>query len=110
VRPLEGAPNFRGPSCELPVGAFESSVQRGRPRVHAAPRFSVSSWTASVRAHGPRLNARSTRRASPRLSCVRLKVGAFVGVDDRRLLLILQPLWAMARKCFAAAMFRVGDR
>ena len=51
-------------------------LARGLARAHAASSRSPTSWTASVSADGPRPKARSTRRASPRMSRVRLKIAA----------------------------------
>ena len=89
VRRFTGAPKFRGLSCELPVGMFEFLCSEVVPAFKRYPRCSVSSWTPSVRAHGPRPKARSTRPASPRLSCVRLKVAAWPLRNAR---IILKPL------------------
>ncbi len=65
----------RGLCCKLPAVARDAPA-RGRARAHAASSRSPTSWTASVSAHAPRPKARSTRRASPRMSRVRLKIAA----------------------------------
>ena len=61
--------------CKLPAVARDPPA-RGLARAHAASSRSPTSWTASVSADGPRPKARSTRRASPRMSRVRLKIAA----------------------------------
>src|SRR5271154_5853439 len=65
----------KGLCCKLP-GVARDALARGRARAHAASSRSPTSWTASVNAHGPRPKARSTRRASPTMSRVRLKIAA----------------------------------
>jgi len=50
---------------------------RSHARAHAAASRSPTSWTASVSAQGPMPKARSTRRASPTMSRVRLKIAAW---------------------------------
>jgi hypothetical protein len=74
---LNGAPLPLTPGlcCKLPAVARDAPA-RGLARAHAASSRSPTSWTASVSADGPRPKARSTRRASPRMSRVRLKIAA----------------------------------
>ena len=65
-----------GLCCKLPA-VVRDALARGRGRAHAAASRSPTNWTASVSAHGPRPKARSTRRASPTMSRVRLKIAAW---------------------------------
>ncbi|MGC2523811.1 MAG: tannase/feruloyl esterase family alpha/beta hydrolase [Stellaceae bacterium] len=64
-----------GLCCKLSAVARET-VARGRAHAHVASSRSPTSWTASLSALGPRPKARSTRRASPTMSRVRLKIAA----------------------------------
>src|SRR6516164_1778290 len=63
--------------CKVPAVARDA-LARGRARAHAASSLSPTNGTASVSVHGPRPKARSTRRASPTMSRVRLKIAAWL--------------------------------
>jgi Transposase DDE domain group 1 len=61
--------------CKFPAVARDA-LARGRAGGYAASSCSATSWTASVSAQGPSPKARSTKRASPWMSRVRLKIAA----------------------------------
>ncbi len=95
--------------CAHRQALLQNKLGRERPGPRPAP-GPYAGWissrspiiaTASASAQAPRPEARSPMRASPRLSCVRLKIAAsrrFVRVDDRRLLPIFQTVQRLAEK------------